>query len=116
MYPNYLLSIAASAATRQKMSMGLATRPPARFVRRVGEVLWETGSAALLDRFAPQNPEIFEASPGLASPTASLALYLHWSPDGRISRMVRRDGFRERLVAAQSADEFMALLAEAESL
>jgi fructose-specific phosphotransferase system IIA component len=34
----------------------------------------------------------------------------------RISRMVRRDGFRERLVAAQSADEFMALLAEAEAL
>ena len=72
------------------MAHGLATRAPARFVRRVGEVLWETGSAALLDRFAPQKPEIFEASPGLASPPASLALYLHWSPDGRISRMVRR--------------------------
>lgn len=34
----------------------------------------------------------------------------------RISRMVRRDGFRERLMAAQTAGEFVALLAEAESL
>jgi hypothetical protein len=53
-------------------------------------VLWETGSAALLDRFAPQHPEILEGSDGHAHPTRSLALYLHWSPDGRISPMVRR--------------------------
>lgn len=33
----------------------------------------------------------------------------------RISRMVRRDDFRERLAAAASADEFVALLAEAEA-
>jgi lipopolysaccharide biosynthesis protein len=56
----------------------------------VAEVLWETGSAALLDRFAPQHPEILEASDGHAHQTRSLALYLHWSPDGRISGMVRR--------------------------
>ena len=34
---------------------------------------------------------------------------------GRISRLVRRDGFRERLLAAASADEFMEVLAEAEA-
>ncbi|HEX2078959.1 MAG TPA: PTS sugar transporter subunit IIA [Longimicrobium sp.] len=34
---------------------------------------------------------------------------------GRISRLVRRDGFRERLIAAASADEFMQVLAEAEA-
>lgn len=33
----------------------------------------------------------------------------------RISRLVRRDGFRERLLAAGSADEFMAVLAEDEA-
>jgi fructose-specific phosphotransferase system IIA component len=32
----------------------------------------------------------------------------------RISRLVRRDGFRERLVAASSPEEFMAVLLEAE--
>jgi mannitol/fructose-specific phosphotransferase system IIA component (Ntr-type) len=32
----------------------------------------------------------------------------------RISRLVRRDEFRERLVAARSAEEFVAVLAEAE--
>lgn len=33
----------------------------------------------------------------------------------RISRLVRRDAFRERLAAAASPDEFLAVLAEAES-
>ena len=78
------------ANRRERMAHSLATRAPARFVRRVAEVLWETGSAALLDRFAPQHPEIFDASDGHAPSTHSLALYLHWSPDGRISGMVRR--------------------------
>jgi mannitol/fructose-specific phosphotransferase system IIA component (Ntr-type) len=33
----------------------------------------------------------------------------------RIARLVRRDDFRERLAAAASAEEFLAVLAEAES-
>ena len=33
---------------------------------------------------------------------------------GRISRLVRKDEFRERLMAAGSADEFLAVMAEAE--
>lgn len=74
----------------ERWANALATRAPARFLRRVGEVLWETGAAALLDRITPENAAIFEASEGQAPLTRSLALYLHWSPDGRISRMVRR--------------------------
>ena len=74
----------------QRVSHSLATRAPTRLVRRAAEVLWETGNAALLDVVSPQSPELFEAAPGLAPPSTSLALYLHWSPDGRISRMVRR--------------------------
>ncbi|MCA3362946.1 MAG: hypothetical protein ING08_09785 [Roseomonas sp.] len=72
------------------MAKLLATRTPARFARRVAEVLWETSAAAFLDRFTPQHAEIFEVSEGQAPLTRSLALYLHWSPDGRVSRMVRR--------------------------
>jgi mannitol/fructose-specific phosphotransferase system IIA component (Ntr-type) len=34
---------------------------------------------------------------------------------GRISRLVRRDGFRERLMAATTPEEFLAVLQEAEA-
>ena len=34
---------------------------------------------------------------------------------GRISRLVRRDGFRERLMAAATPEEFVAVLTEAEA-
>ena len=85
-----LSALAARISSRERWAHSLATRAPSRFVRRVAEVLWETGSAALLDRLVPEHPEIFEVSEGHASATHSLALYLHWSPDGRISGMVRR--------------------------
>ncbi|HEX5726496.1 MAG TPA: PTS sugar transporter subunit IIA [Longimicrobiaceae bacterium] len=39
----------------------------------------------------------------------------HLKALGRIARLARRDALRERLVEAASADEFMAVLAEAES-
>ncbi len=85
-----LSALAAPNASKARWAQSLATRAPSRFARRVAEVLWETGAAALLDRIAPQHPEILEASDGQAPATHSLALYLHWSPDGRISPMVRR--------------------------
>ena len=85
-----LSALSAAGDSPERWAHNLATRSPSRFVRRVAEVLWETGSATLLDRLAPQHPEILEASDGHAHPTRSLALYLHWSPDGRISPMVRR--------------------------
>lgn len=89
-YHYKLSALSSPVNANERVARGLATRSLTRFVKRLGEVLWETGSAALLDRLAPQKPEVFEVSAGLASPTASLALYLHWSPDGHISRMVRR--------------------------
>ena len=88
--PYQLTSLPDGISSGVNVAAMLATRAPARFARRVAEVLWENSSAAFLDRFAPQRPEIFEASEGQAPLTRSLALYLHWSPDGRISRMVRR--------------------------
>ena len=69
---------------------GLAARSPLRFARRASQVAWELGTTALLDRILPQRATL-EVSPGRAHPAgSSLALYLHWSPDGRISAMVRR--------------------------
>jgi hypothetical protein len=89
--PQYQVSaLFAPVISKEYWARSLATRSPSRFLRRAAEVLWETGSAALLDHFAPQHSKIFEASDGHARPTRSLALYLHWSPDGRISPMVRR--------------------------
>lgn len=84
-----LSPLSAPVNRRERMGQNFATRSPSRFVRRVAEIFWETGSAKLLDRFTPEHSEIFEASEGQAPLTHSLALYLHWSPDGRISSMVR---------------------------
>jgi hypothetical protein len=88
--PYELSAISSNITSRERVAHSLATRAPSRFLRRVAEVLWETTSAALLDLFAPEKPEIFEIADGKAPPSHSLALYLHWSPDGRISSMVRR--------------------------
>jgi hypothetical protein len=85
-----LSALSTNITARERAAHSLATRAPSRFLRRVAEVLWETTSAALLDRFTPETPEIFEILDGRAQLTPSLALYLHWSPDGRISSMVRR--------------------------
>lgn len=70
---------------------GLAARSPLTFLRRAGEVAWEIGTSAVLDRIAPQSTAVLEVVPGRARASGgSLALYLHWSPDGRVSSMVRR--------------------------
>ena len=68
---------------------GLAGRAPLQFTRRFAEVGWELAAAAVLDRVAPVAPAMLRVEPGRAPATGgSLALYLHWSPDGRISGMV----------------------------
>ena len=69
---------------------GLAARSPLTFMRRAAEVGWEFASAAVLDRLAPLKPELQRVEPGRAPAGGeALALYLHWSPDGRVSAMVR---------------------------
>lgn len=91
MAPRYQVSaLSADITPRERVTHSLATRAPARLLTRVAEVLWETTSAALLDLFVPEKSEIFQIAEGNAPPSHSLALYLHWSPDGRISSMVRR--------------------------
>ena len=91
MTPEYKVSnLSEPNISNGRWTHSLATRSPSRFLRRVSDVIWEAGSAMLLDYFRPQQAEIFEACAGEASHNGSLALYLHWSPDGRISSMVRR--------------------------
>ena len=87
----YALSDLAPAAALPRALHGLAARSPLTFARRAAEVAWEAGSAALLDRLAPLPAGLTRVEEG-AGPQqpGALALYLHWSPDGRISAMVRR--------------------------
>lgn len=86
----YALSELAPAAALPRALHGLAARSPLTFARRALEVAWEAGSAAILDRLAPPPAGLTRLAPGAAAPSRSLALYLHWSPDGRVSAMVRR--------------------------
>ncbi|MCA3449642.1 MAG: hypothetical protein INF92_04605 [Rhodobacter sp.] len=50
----------------------------------------ENVSATFQGFAVPLKSKIFEVSPGQAPHSRSLSLYPHWSPDGRISSMVRR--------------------------
>ncbi|MBY0335263.1 MAG: hypothetical protein K2X11_01535 [Acetobacteraceae bacterium] len=69
---------------------GLAARSPTRFLRRAAEVGWEVAWTGLLDRLAPLKGDILREEAGRAVPRGgALGLYLHWSPDGRVSEMVR---------------------------
>jgi hypothetical protein len=86
-----LTDLASTRGGAPRIIHGLATRAPLTFMRRAAEVAWEISTAALLDRIAPLKSGIREVLPGLAAPQGgSLALYLHWSPDARISAMVQR--------------------------
>jgi len=70
---------------------GLAVHSPWRYLRRVSQVVFELSSASLLDRLTPQQGGVTQVATGDSSPRGpSLALYMHWSPSGRISAMVRR--------------------------
>jgi hypothetical protein len=69
----------------------ISAQSPLRFLRRGAQVGFELARASLLDRFAPQQGGVTEVSKGCCpSRGTSVALYLHWSPTGCISMMVRR--------------------------
>lgn len=90
MLPYECSPLSPSIALPDLWSRALAVRAPLRIVRRLGEVFWEAGTAALMDRLAPQRSEIIEASEGCAPSAPSIVIYAHWSPNGCISRMVYR--------------------------
>jgi hypothetical protein len=90
--PHYTLTdLAAPQGGTPRVLHGLAARAPLTFLRRAAEVAFEIGQAAVLDRLAPLKAGLREVSRGEAPRQGrSLALYLHWSPDGRVSPMVLR--------------------------
>lgn len=91
MAPYSLSELATLEGGAPRMLHGLAARAPLTFVRRAAEVAFEITRAAVLDRVAPLKGGLREVSPGQAARQGrSLALYLHWSPDGRVSPMVLR--------------------------
>lgn len=72
-----------------RLRHGVAAKSWLRYARRVAEVGTEVATAALLDRLRPLAGEVRRVEAGVAPAGAGyLALYLHWSPDGRISDMV----------------------------
>lgn len=91
MLPYALTDLGAAPGGTPRMLHGLAARAPLTFARRAAEVALEISQAAVLDRIAPLRAGLREVSPGQAPRQGrSLALYLHWSPDGRVSPMVLR--------------------------
>lgn len=91
MPPYQLSELAAPEGGAPRILHGLAARAPLTFLRRAAEVALEVTQAALLDRLAPLKGGLLEvAAGGAARQGRSLALYLHWSPDGRVSPMVLR--------------------------
>ncbi len=89
--PYSLTDLGAAPGGAPRILHGLAARAPLTFLRRAAEVAFEIALAAILDRIAPLKAGLREVSPGQAPRQGrSLALYLHWSPDGRVSPMVLR--------------------------
>jgi hypothetical protein len=87
--PPCLTDLAADGAGSARVLHGLATRSPARFLRRVAEVGWELATTGLLDAWRPLTGGLTRQAPGRASWRGqSLCLYLHWSPTGAVSAMV----------------------------
>lgn len=92
-----LTDLATEGAGTTRLLHGLATRAPSRFLGRVAEVGWEVATTGVLDALRPLRAEITREAAGRAPPRGgALGLYLHWSPDGRVSEMVLRqiEGWR----------------------
>lgn len=89
--PYRLTDLATSGPGLPRAFQGLGTRSVGAFLQRVATVGVEVLTAAAADLLRPQAGRILEIAPGRAtSRGGSVALYAHWSPGGRISRMVMR--------------------------
>ena len=87
----FLSSLAERPTGLPRLLHGLGHRHPFRLAQRGGQIAWEVGYSALLDRVRPIASEILECREGAAGwHNPGVALYAHWSPTGRISPMVVR--------------------------
>jgi hypothetical protein len=89
LHPYVLTDLRAEPPGAARLRHGLGLRSPIAFARRVAEVGAEVAWAALMDRLRPLRGAVRRMEPG-DTPTGGrrLALYTHWSPDGRVSAMV----------------------------
>ncbi len=90
--PFYRVTPLRSAETLiPRVLQGRGTRSASSFVARGVAVMAEVAGAAIVDFVWPQRvPEMLVAQ-GRAQPLGlSMVLFLHWSPDGQVSAMVRR--------------------------
>jgi hypothetical protein len=93
--PYVLTQVIAGRPGLRRFRHGLVRHTPRSFLLRAAEVATEVTTRLVVDVFAalrPPSPAILRQEPGVPIPPGqhSLALYVHWSPDGRISAMVRQ--------------------------
>jgi len=92
--PYVLTDVIADRPGLRRFRHGLVRHTPLSFLLRAVEVVTEVTRHLAVDMFAalrPQPPAILRLEEGVAilPEQRSLALYVHWSPDGGVSAMVR---------------------------
>ncbi len=117
-----LSDLAERPARLPRLLHGLGHRHPFQLASRALQLLWELGASAMLDGFRPLASAIVECREGAAGwQHPGVALYVHWSPSGRISPMVARQvaawrscGFDVVFITstAPPAEDLAAILAE----
>jgi hypothetical protein len=86
-----VMPLSAAGPVMPRLLHGLGTRSATRFIARGAAVVTEIAGAAILDLAWPRRVARPVVEAGRARHVGdSLALFLHWSPDGRVSGMVRR--------------------------
>jgi len=93
--PYVLTEVIADRPGLRRFRHGLVRHTPFSFLLRAVEVVSEVTTHFAVDTFAavrPPAPAIMRLEAGVAIPPGqrSVALYVHWSPDGGISAMVRQ--------------------------
>lgn len=90
--PSYRVTpLRSDGAAIPRILHGLGTRSIGSLISRGAAVAAEITAAAIFDVTCPPRSVEPAVEQGRAQPAgASLALFLHWSPDGRVSAMVRR--------------------------
>jgi len=93
--PYVLTEVIAGRPGLRRLRQGLARHTPVSFLLRVVEVIIEVASRSVIDlaeTLRPARPAILREEPGVAIAPGqrAVALYVHWSPDGGVSAMVRQ--------------------------
>jgi hypothetical protein len=93
--PYVLTEVIADRPGLRRFRHGLVRHTPLSFLRRGVEVIAEVTRHLAVDMiaaFRPASPVILRLEDGVPTlpEQKSIALYVHWSPDGKISAMVRQ--------------------------